>query len=68
MIATEIAASLGAERAANMVMLGALLQIKNPVDIGAVERALDQMMQGPRKRYLEANIRALHEGYKIAAE
>jgi 2-oxoglutarate ferredoxin oxidoreductase subunit gamma len=60
--ASEIADSLGSRKAANMVMLGALLSRVGSVSLDVVLRALDEAMSGKSKSALDTNKKAVVEG------
>lgn len=60
--ANEIAAEIGSERAVNMVLIGALLGNLELLSIEAVEKALKAHLPERHKKFLPANIEALHKG------
>jgi len=65
--ANEIARELGNERAANMVLLGALEANMKALPEGALERALAEHTAERLKKFISLNIEALHRGaeYKV---
>ncbi len=65
--ANTIAAELGSERAANMVLLGALEANMKALPEGALERALAAHTAERLKKFLPMNVEALRRGaeYKI---
>jgi 2-oxoglutarate ferredoxin oxidoreductase subunit gamma len=66
--ANEIAERLGEPRAANMVLLGALLARGGPVSCEAVLAALPQAVPGADARMLDLNRRALQAGRHAAQD
>ena len=60
--ANSIARELGNERAANMVLLGALEANMKALPEGALERALQANTAERLKKFLPMNIEALHRG------
>ena len=66
--ATEKAVDLGGNQAANMVLLGAYLELSRAVPLDLVEKALDARLQGESKHHaLMLNKRALNEGAELMA-
>ncbi len=63
---TEIANELGNQRASNMVMLGALLEITGVLRDVHVDAALGRLVKNPR--WAEVNRRALQRGRELARE
>jgi 2-oxoisovalerate ferredoxin oxidoreductase beta subunit len=63
---TQIAAELGDARAANMVMLGALLEIVKVLPQANVDAALRRLVKSPR--WLELDERALERGRRLLKE
>ncbi|MDY0125015.1 MAG: 2-oxoacid:acceptor oxidoreductase family protein [Anaerolineaceae bacterium] len=65
--ANDIARELGNERAANMVLLGALEGNMKALPDGALERALAAHTAERLKKFIGLNIEALHRGaeYKV---
>jgi 2-oxoglutarate ferredoxin oxidoreductase subunit gamma len=65
--ANSIARDLGNERAANIVLLGALEANMKALPEGALERALETNTSDRLKKFVPMNIEALHRGaeYKV---
>ncbi len=66
--ATEMAARLATERAANMVILGAFAAVVQPVPLEKLQAALEEVCRGRGEEILRANIAALQAGADWAAE
>jgi 2-oxoglutarate ferredoxin oxidoreductase subunit gamma len=66
--ANEIAQELGSERAANMVLLGALLGNLDLLTLDAVDAALERHMPERHKKFLPANKEALRRGAEFKAK
>ncbi len=64
--ANAVAESLSNVRQANVVLLGALLQITDVLPLAAVERALDAHLPARQRQYLESNKEALRQGATLA--
>ena len=62
----EVAAHLGAPRAANMVMLGLFAGVTRAVELTTLEALLGHMFSGPKTRLLERNLEALRAGVLAA--
>ncbi|MFQ6111601.1 MAG: 2-oxoacid:acceptor oxidoreductase family protein [Nitrospinota bacterium] len=60
--ANELALKAGNVLSANMVMLGAAVELTGVLRWESLERALEHYMAGRKERYLELNRKALHEG------
>jgi 2-oxoglutarate ferredoxin oxidoreductase subunit gamma len=65
--ANEIAQEIGNERAANMVMLGALLANMDILPIEALEKALKNHTAQRLQKFVEMNIQALRRGAEYRA-
>jgi 2-oxoglutarate ferredoxin oxidoreductase subunit gamma len=65
--ANEMAASVGNERAANMVMLGAYIAYTKVVSKESIVAGLKELF-GKKMDLLETNIRAFEEGLKFAQQ
>jgi 2-oxoisovalerate ferredoxin oxidoreductase beta subunit len=63
---TQLADELGDKRAANMVMLGALLEIANELPQVSVDAALRRLVKNPR--WVELDERALRRGRELVKE
>ena len=61
--ANSLAQELGNERAANMVMLGALMANQPLLPEGSLERALNAHTADRLKKFIESNVKALEAGY-----
>jgi 2-oxoglutarate ferredoxin oxidoreductase subunit gamma len=57
-----VAHKMGSERSANMVMLGALVQMIKIIKIKTVFESIEMMM-GSKKKAAESSIRAIQAGY-----
>jgi 2-oxoglutarate ferredoxin oxidoreductase subunit gamma len=64
--ASDLAAELGNVKMANVVLLGAMLARKPVVSLEAVEKVLEEHMEGTKRRFIEPNKRALHRGAEYA--
>ena len=58
----QMARKFGSERSANMIMLGALVQMIKIVKIKSIFDSIDMMM-GSKKKLAESSIRAVQVGY-----
>lgn len=58
----DIAAELGTDKAANMVMLGAYIEATKVLKVDTIKEMLTQMFTGPKAKYVELNIEALRRG------
>lgn len=58
--ANKTAVSLGSERAANIVMLGAVIKHTGIVSLKTVEEILREVFSGSRSKLLPLNLNALH--------
>ena len=65
--ASKIAQEIGNERAANMVLLGALEGNMHLLKEGALERALEDHTAARLKKFIAMNIEALHRGAEYLA-
>ena len=66
--ADDIADKLGNSRAANMVVLGALVKKSGVVKLETVFKALEKALTGRNKKLLELNKEALKKGAELAKE
>lgn len=64
--ANEIAADLGNDRVANMVILGAFIAASAAVTPAGVERAMRKNFQGKKADLIPVNLRALEHGMALA--
>ena len=60
--ATDLARELGSDRMANVVMLGALLEIRAVVQPESIDKTLDEHIPEHRQHLIEPNKRALARG------
>jgi 2-oxoglutarate ferredoxin oxidoreductase subunit gamma len=66
--ADRIAASLGSPRAANMVMLGALVALTDMIGIEEISTCLKEVLPPHRRNFIEVNRKALLAGATAAEE
>jgi 2-oxoglutarate ferredoxin oxidoreductase subunit gamma len=66
--ANTVAEGLGNLRQANVVLLGALLQLSQVLPLKAVEQALDAHLPDRQRKYLETNKQALRQGAALASQ
>jgi len=60
--ASDIAASAGSRRSANMVMLGAFVKLTNIVKLESVHASVEYMLRG-KKKLVEVTKKAVDEGF-----
>ena len=65
--ATKVSADLGDKRAANLVFLGAYLEITKAVPLEKIEEVLEGRMKGGKEAMLSLNKKALREGARLIA-
>ncbi len=65
--ASEAAAEMGNSKAANMVMLGAYIQIVKPVALESVEKSMEEAIPKRNHSFIPLNIACLRKGAEIAA-
>ncbi|MGQ9602804.1 MAG: 2-oxoacid:acceptor oxidoreductase family protein [bacterium] len=63
--ANEIAEELGSPRAANMVMLGAVIAKTGAVKVESAIGSLQKVLSERAMRFLEVNKKALRKGYEL---
>ena len=63
---TNIAHEIGDSRAANMVMLGALLEIADALPQSSIDEALNRLVKN--KKWVELDVRALQKGRELYRE
>jgi len=63
--ASKIAAELGNEKAANMVMLGAYVQALKPVSLESIKASMPQVLPEHNHRFIPLNNAALDKGAEI---
>jgi 2-oxoglutarate ferredoxin oxidoreductase subunit gamma len=66
--ANDLAAKLGNVKMANVILLGAMLSQRPIVSLDAVEKVLDEHLEGAKRRFIEPNKRALQRGAAYARE
>jgi 2-oxoglutarate ferredoxin oxidoreductase subunit gamma len=59
----SVARGLGSERSANMVMLGALVQMIKIIKVETIYRSIEMMM-GSKKKLAESSVQAVRTGYE----
>lgn len=65
--ANEIAEEIGNGMAANMVMLGAYLQLVKPVSIESIEKSMEEAFPKRNHKHIPLSVAALKKGAEIAA-
>jgi 2-oxoglutarate ferredoxin oxidoreductase subunit gamma len=63
--ATNLAATLGNTKIANMVMLGAFAKITNLIKLETIINALSEVISARNKSLIDLNKKALEEGYNL---
>jgi 2-oxoglutarate ferredoxin oxidoreductase subunit gamma len=66
--ASEIAEEMGNSRIANMVLIGAMLEIVNVIPLDIVKQALDEHIPERNRKYLPMNFEALDKGAEFARQ
>jgi len=66
--ANDLAAEVGNARLANVVLLGGMLAARPVVSLEAIEKVLDEHLEGAKRRLIEPNKRALHRGAAYVLE
>ncbi len=66
--ATNIATELGNQRIANMILLGALLEMTDMVQIDSILESLKKVLDEKKHHLLEINRQALEKGYALSKE
>ena len=66
--ANELASELGNVKMANVIMLGAMLSMRPVVPLSAIDRVLDEHLEGSKRRFIEPNKRALQRGAAYARQ
>jgi 2-oxoglutarate ferredoxin oxidoreductase subunit gamma len=66
--ANRLASELGNVKMANVVMLGVMLAVRPVVPLRAIERVLDEHLEGSKRRFIEPNKQALRRGAAYARE
>lgn len=65
--ASEIATELGSALAANMVMLGAYVQMVRPVALESIEKSMEEAIPERNHRFIPLNIACLRKGAELVA-
>lgn len=66
--ANDLAAELGNVRMANVVLLGAMLGVREILPIEGIKRTLERHLPAERRRFIEPNKRALDRGVEYVRE
>jgi 2-oxoglutarate ferredoxin oxidoreductase subunit gamma len=66
--ATEIAAELGEQKAANMVMAGAYAKFSKLVTVEEIENSIRYLLKDENKEVIELNIESVKKGYDYVEE
>lgn len=64
--ANEVANELGNARVANMVMLGAYIELNNPVGLATVKETLQKLFGASKSHLIPVNEQALEKGAELA--
>ena len=65
--ANDIAAELGSGKAANMVMLGAYVQLEKPVSLESIKASMREVLPERHHAFIPLNISALEKGAELVA-
>ncbi len=65
--ANDIAAELGSPLVANMVMLGAYVQLVKPVELDAIKASMEEVLPERNHKFIPLNIAALDKGAALVA-
>jgi 2-oxoglutarate ferredoxin oxidoreductase subunit gamma len=65
--ANEIAENLGDGRMANMAMIGAVLKVTGAAPLSVVQESMSEFFSGKFKNLIEANHKAMQQGYDAAS-
>ena len=66
--ANEVANELGNARVANMVMLGAYIELNSPVELATVKETLKKLFSGSKAGLIPVNEEALEKGAELARQ
>ena len=66
--ANDIAAEVGSAKAANMVMLGAYVELLKPVSIESLKASMEEVLPEHNRRFIPVNNAALDRGAQFAAK
>ncbi|MCX7916212.1 MAG: 2-oxoacid:acceptor oxidoreductase family protein, partial [Verrucomicrobiae bacterium] len=64
--ANDLALDWGNAKMANVVLVGAMLALRPIVSLEAVEKVLEEHLEGAKRRFIEPNIHALRTGAEYA--
>ncbi len=65
--ANDVAAELGSSKAANMVMLGAYVQLEKPVSLESIKASMREVLPERHHDLIPLNISALEKGAELVA-
>ncbi len=65
--ANDIASELGNSKAANMVMLGAYVQLAKPVTLDSIKKSMEEVLPERHHSFIPLNNAALEKGAKLVA-
>lgn len=65
--ANELAEELGSAKVANMILLGAFVQMVKPVKLESVEKSLEEAIHQRNHALIPLNVAALRKGAELAA-
>ncbi len=63
--AVEVAAKLGTEKMANVVMVGAMAAATGALPLNALQKELMHFFEGPKEKLVEPNRRAMRHGFGL---
>lgn len=66
--ANELAEEVATAKAANMVMLGAVLAVMNIVSLDTVQKVMEKTMTGTKAKFIPMNLKAIERGMKYIKE
>lgn len=66
--ATEIAADLGEQKYANMVMAGAYAKFSNLINIDVIETSLKEMLKNESEEVVKLDLEAIKSGFNYVEE
>lgn len=65
--ANDLAAELGSAKAANMIMLGAYVEMLKPVSLDSVKASMEEVLPEHNRRFIPINNAALDKGAEFVA-
>jgi len=65
--ANDLATELGNAKAANMIMLGAYVELLKPVDLQSVKESMEEVLPEHNRRFIPVNNAALDKGAEFVA-